>query len=125
MSRFAGRTAAGRVRGQATRVLCGAGLLTWLLACGALSAAAQPPATDATAELAAARQVFAANLDAIQRRDRTGYLGCYLNSPLLAVTGARGFALGYDPLAASTGSGWPDFFEIGRASCRERVFYPV
>jgi hypothetical protein len=62
-------------------------------------------------DLAAARAVFERNLGAIQRRDRDTYLSCYLQSPLLARTGSQGFTLGYDTLAASTGSGWPDHFE--------------
>jgi imidazolonepropionase-like amidohydrolase len=65
----------------------------------------------ARADLAAARRVFQANLDAIRRRDRDAYLACYLNAPTLARTGSQGFTLSYDSLAASTGSGWPDLFE--------------
>ncbi|HEY3216888.1 MAG TPA: amidohydrolase family protein [Candidatus Eisenbacteria bacterium] len=94
-------------------------------ACPFLLAAAAPaadlarvapaaPAADSNrlaAELAAARRVFQANLDAIRRRDRDAYLACYLNAPTLARTGSQGFTLSYDSLAASAGSGWPDLFE--------------
>ena len=66
---------------------------------------------DFAAELAGARHVFEQNLDAIRHRDRAGYLACYLDSPSLVVTGAQGSTLGYEPLAKSAGSGWPDFFE--------------
>jgi imidazolonepropionase-like amidohydrolase len=66
---------------------------------------------DTAADLVAARGLFVRNLDAIRRRDRDGYLACYLQSPGLARTGAQGFTLGYESLAASTGSGWPDHFE--------------
>src|SRR5262245_27831591 len=62
-------------------------------------------------DLASARAVFQANLDAIRHRDRQAYLACYLQSPRLARTGATGFQLDYDSLAASAGSGWPDVFE--------------
>ncbi len=84
---------------------------------GRAPAGAAPPAEAAgsapagAADLAAARALFEANLDAIRRRDRDGYLACYLRSPLLARTSAQGFTLGYEPLAAATGSGWPDHFE--------------
>ena len=80
-------------------------VLLWLCAVSAPAHAA--PADD----LATARRVFEKNLGAIQRRDRDAYLSCYLQSPLLARTGSQGFTLGYEPLAASTGSGWPDHFE--------------
>jgi len=67
--------------------------------------------TQTSADLAGARAVFERNLGAIQRRDRDSYLSCYLESPLLARTGSEGFTLGYDSLAANTGSAWPDHFE--------------
>jgi imidazolonepropionase-like amidohydrolase len=62
-------------------------------------------------DLVGARGVFERNLAAIQAHDARLYLSCYLRSPLLARTGATGFALGYDSLAAGVGGGWPDFFE--------------
>jgi imidazolonepropionase-like amidohydrolase len=63
------------------------------------------------ADLSAARRVFAANLDAIARRDRTAYLACYLRSENLARTGPTGFVLGYAALDSAAGTGWPDHFE--------------
>ena len=81
------------------------------LALPAPHAAPAPEAAEHASDLAAARRVFEANLEAIRRRDRSAYLACYLESPSLVVTGAQGFALGYEPLARSSGSGWPDFFE--------------
>ena len=83
------------------------------LAIGTAQTLAATPARGPAAreDLAAARRLFEANLDAIRRRDRDAYLACYLRSPELARTGATGFLLGYDSLAASAGSGWPDVFE--------------
>jgi imidazolonepropionase-like amidohydrolase len=66
---------------------------------------------DTTSDLAGARGVFERNLNAIRSRDAQAYLSCYLRSPLLARTGATGFSLGYDSLAAGVGSGWPDLFD--------------
>jgi len=66
---------------------------------------------DMNTDLAGARGVFERNLDAIRNHDAQAYLSCYLRSPLLARTGATGFALGYDSLAAGVGQGWPDLFE--------------
>ncbi|MCI0657084.1 MAG: amidohydrolase family protein, partial [Acidobacteria bacterium] len=43
--------------------------------------------------------------------DREAYLACYLHSDSLVRTGSEGVELGFEPLAKSTGSGWPDFFE--------------
>jgi imidazolonepropionase-like amidohydrolase len=71
-----------------------------------------PPASGPVAEdLAAARRLFEANLDAIRRKDRDGYLACYLRSDRLARTGPGGFLLGYAELEKTTGSAWPDLFE--------------
>src|SRR5262245_20555377 len=77
-------------------------------------------------DLAAARAVFQANLDAIRHRDRDAYLACYLQSERLARTGPTGFALRYDSLAASAGSGWRDLFEardLHVVSVREGIVY--
>ena len=93
-----------------------------LAAAHAASALAAPPSVASaesrlrpprgiSADVAAARHLFEANLDAIRRHDRAGYLACYLDSPRFALTGPTGFTLGYDSLAASAGSGWPDHFE--------------
>jgi imidazolonepropionase-like amidohydrolase len=74
-------------------------------------AAPRSSLADTTSDLAGARGVFERNLNAIRSRDAQAYLSCYLRSPLLARTGATGFLLGYDSLAAGVGSGWPDMFE--------------
>jgi len=68
-------------------------------------------AANVEADLAAARALFEANLDAIRRRDREAYLACYLESERLARTGPDGVALGFEGLAASAGEGWPDHFD--------------
>ncbi|MEK7329580.1 MAG: amidohydrolase family protein [Candidatus Eisenbacteria bacterium] len=73
-------------------------------------AATAAPASEAP-DLAAARRVFQANLDAIRHRDREAYLACYLHSEGLARTGPTGFSLGYAALDSSAGRGWPDHFE--------------
>jgi len=83
------------------------------VACAMVSAAradSQAP-THAASDVAAARQLFQANLDAIRHRDRTAYLACYLQSPNLARTGPEGPALSYDSLAANRDTSWPDGFE--------------
>ena len=89
--------------------------LRLLLALLALASVATLPAratprTDA--DVAAARRLFEANLDAIRRHDATAYLACYLESPALARVGPSGPSFGYDSLAASMArGGWPDWFE--------------
>ena len=75
----------------------------------AAAAAAQPASADA--DLAAARTLFEANIQAIRNRDRDAYLACYLQSPGLARTSPAGFALGFEDFAASTGEAWPDAIE--------------
>jgi imidazolonepropionase-like amidohydrolase len=74
-------------------------------------AGAAPPAAGESAEIAAARKLFQANLDAIRRRDRAAYLACYLESQRLARTGPGGLALGFSGLAESAGENWPDTFD--------------
>ena len=81
------------------------------IAAAFVSASTEPVLAGTPEDLAAARRVFERNLDAIQRRDRADYLSCYLQSPSLARTGSQGFTLGYESLAAGTGSAWPDHFE--------------
>jgi imidazolonepropionase-like amidohydrolase len=66
------------------------------------------PAAQADADVAAARALFAANLQAIRDRDAGAYLACYLDSANLARTGPEGFSLGFAGLAADAGKGWPD-----------------
>lgn len=83
----------------------------WLVLLAAPGLTPGRAAADTSGDVAAARRLFRANLDAIRHRDRGAYLACYLQSPGLVVTGGQGFTLGYEPLAASAGSGWPDLFE--------------
>ncbi|HKQ98441.1 MAG TPA: amidohydrolase family protein, partial [Candidatus Polarisedimenticolia bacterium] len=73
-------------------------------------AAPKPAAAPATGDVAAARQLFETNLDAIRRKDRAGYLACYLDSPTMAKTGFEGMAVGYEGFEKGTDS-WPDVFE--------------
>jgi imidazolonepropionase-like amidohydrolase len=80
-----------------------------LLLAGAAAAPAR--ADDKAADLAAARHLFEANLDAIRHRDREAYLACYLHSPDLARTGPAGFQLGYASMESTRSSSWPDHFE--------------
>ncbi len=74
---------------------------------GASGLAAQPSRTDA--DLAAARALFEANLEAIGHRDRDAYLACYLHfSPIevlvaSALGGAR--AMGRDADLGSVEAG--------------------
>src|SRR5580765_1608932 len=100
-----------RAMGRALRFAFAAILVFTVLAPAAV-AAAEPPASAApTPDLAAARAVFTANLDAIRRRDRDAYLACYLHSEGLARTGPTGFSLGFDDLAKSAGEAWPNVFD--------------
>lgn len=62
-------------------------------------------------DLGDARALFEKNLAAIVAKDKDAYLSTYLQAPTLARTGPAGFALGYEDLAASAGTGWPDTFE--------------
>lgn len=71
----------------------------------------QADEADEAADLAAARQVFEKNLQAIADQDRDAYLSCYLESERLARTGPTGFDLGYAGLAATAGQGWPDHID--------------
>jgi imidazolonepropionase-like amidohydrolase len=73
---------------------------------GAASAAASN-----SSDMAAARTLFEANLDAIRHRDREAYLACYLKTPTLARTGPEGAVLGYDDFQKQAGEEWPDLFE--------------
>src|SRR6267143_6628016 len=75
-----------------------------------LAAAPARPASG-EADLQAARALFEKNLDAIRRRDRAGYLACYLHADSLARTGFEGSTLGYDSFVKESGDDWPDLFE--------------
>jgi imidazolonepropionase-like amidohydrolase len=91
----------------------------------ALALAAPPPAAAAAArparpanrpqegdaDVAAARALFAANLQAIRDRNRDAYLACYLDSERMARTGPEGFELGRAGLARSLGEAWPDHID--------------
>ncbi|MDY7092470.1 MAG: amidohydrolase family protein [Acidobacteriota bacterium] len=68
-------------------------------------------AFEAASDVAAARALFEANLDAIRNRDRAAYLACYWNSENLVRSGPGGPQLGFDGLEESAGEGWPDFFD--------------
>lgn len=85
-------------------------LLILLSALPAVSAAAASGASEST-EIAAARKLFAANLQAIRDKNREAYLACYLQSDGLVRTGPEGPNLGYKDLAATAGQGWPDHIE--------------
>jgi imidazolonepropionase-like amidohydrolase len=80
-------------------------------AAAAPPAPAPAPAAPEDADITAARQVFAANLQAIRQRDKAAYLACYLDSPRLALAGPEGFASGFAGLAAGAGTGWPDHID--------------
>jgi len=75
---------------------------------------AESPASVAAgeaADVAAARRLFEANLDAIRRRDRDAYLACYFPSARLVRTGPEGMTLGYESFAKQAGDEWPDLYE--------------
>jgi imidazolonepropionase-like amidohydrolase len=65
----------------------------------------------AAAEVAAARALFEANLQAIRDRNTAAYLACYLDSPRMATAGPEGFTAGFDHLKESAGKGWPDHID--------------
>src|SRR5262245_30137885 len=69
--------------------------------------AAGAASTRGAADVAAARALFEKNLDAIRRRDRNGYLACYLHADTLARTGFDGAKLGYESFVKESGDDWP------------------
>ena len=71
----------------------------------------RPLLADSSSDVAAARKLFAANLQAIRDKDRAAYLACYLDSDGLVRTGPDGPQLGFKGLAATAGQGWPDHIE--------------
>ncbi|HVT45023.1 MAG TPA: amidohydrolase family protein [Thermoanaerobaculia bacterium] len=87
------------------------GLASLLLLSFVTVSAAQSPESGEAAEIAAARTLFEANLDAIRNRDRAHYLSLYLRSGNLVRSGATGLALGFEEFARSAGERWPDTFE--------------
>ena len=62
-------------------------------------------------DVAAARAVFDANLNAIRQHNRDAYLGCYLHAEGLVRGGPEGFATGFDSFAKGAGESWPDLIE--------------
>jgi imidazolonepropionase-like amidohydrolase len=62
-------------------------------------------------DVAAARAVFDANLNAIRQHNREAYLNCYLHSEALVRGGAGGFVTGFDSFAKGVGAAWPDLIE--------------
>jgi imidazolonepropionase-like amidohydrolase len=77
----------------------------------ALPAAVPASSSSRDGDLRAARALFEKNLDAIRRRDRDGYLSCYLHADTLARTGPEGPLLGYETFVKESGDDWPDLFE--------------
>ncbi|HYS55640.1 MAG TPA: amidohydrolase family protein [Thermoanaerobaculia bacterium] len=61
-------------------------------------------------DIADARAVFDANINAIKQRNLDAYLSYYLHSPLLVRGGPTGFTTGYDAFAKARGP-WPDAIE--------------
>ena len=61
-------------------------------------------------DIAAARAVFDANIDAIRQQNREKYLSLYLHSDRLVRGGPTGFLTGYDEFAKNRGP-WPDSIE--------------
>jgi imidazolonepropionase-like amidohydrolase len=77
-------------------------------------------------DIAAARAVFDANLNAIRQHNRDAYLNCYLHSEALVRGGAEGFDTGFDGFAKGVGSAWPDLIEandIHLTSLRPGIVY--
>ncbi|HXU33076.1 MAG TPA: amidohydrolase family protein, partial [Thermoanaerobaculia bacterium] len=72
--------------------------------------AAKPPA-DSSADLAGAKKVFEANLEAIRKKDKDAYLSCYLPEESFARTGPDGLTVGFAEFAKGVGTGWPDSIE--------------
>jgi len=70
-----------------------------------------PVRGDDTADIAAARAVFDANITAIRQRDRDKYLSLYLHDPRLVRTGPTGFTTGFEEHAKHAGDRWPDEIE--------------
>src|SRR6266508_6399989 len=68
------------------------------------------PAFAQSADIAGARAVFEANIDAIRQKNLDAYLSYYLHSPLLVKGGPTGFTTGYDDFAKARGP-WPESIE--------------
>jgi imidazolonepropionase-like amidohydrolase len=78
---------------------------------GVPSRAADTASSGAAKDVAAARAVFEANIDAIRHRDRDLYLSYYLHADRLVVGGAEAFSTGFDAFAKGAGGNWPDLIE--------------
>ena len=72
---------------------------------------ALPILADESSDLAAARALFNANLDAIRHHDRAAYLELYRHDEHLARVGPSGFVTGYDDFAKQRDTRWPDTFD--------------
>src|SRR5260370_15451242 len=68
------------------------------------------PGVGQTGDIAGARAVFDANVNAIKQKNLDAYLSYYLHSPLLVRGGPSGFTTGYDEFAKARGP-WPDSIE--------------
>ncbi|MDQ6802119.1 MAG: amidohydrolase family protein [Acidobacteriota bacterium] len=68
------------------------------------------PAFAQSDDIAGARGVFDANVNAIKQKNLDAYLSYYLHSPLLVRGGPSGFTTGYDEFAKARGP-WPDSIE--------------
>lgn len=62
----------------------------------------------AAADTVEARSLFAANIDAIHKRNREAYLATYAHTSTLARNGPAGLELGYEGWSARRDSTWPD-----------------
>ena len=77
-------------------------------------------------DVAAARAVFDANVNAIRQHNSEAYLGCYLHSEALVRGGPEGFDTGFDSFAKGVGAAWPDLIEandIHLTSLRPGIVY--
>lgn len=75
-----------------------------------LTLAVALPALAQSDDIAGARAVFEANIDAIRERNTEKYLSYYLHSDRLVRGGPGGFTTGYDDFAKARGP-WPDSIE--------------
>jgi hypothetical protein len=66
------------------------------------------PVSSMDADTVQARRLFEANIDAIHKRNREGYLATYLHGPTLARNGPSGLQLDYEGWGARRDSTWPD-----------------
>ena len=81
--------------------------LRWFIGSAVLFSSSAAFASD----LDDARALFEKNIAAIQRRDKAGYLACYLDSAQLVRTTPEGTSLGFADFEKQAGSKWPDTLE--------------